>query len=635
MICPTTVATGVTTPSPTDSLARSSLAHPSRAFEPQFAHAHCGSARATAPGDLFEMIPPSRAIIRTRAPILIHPRPSNGSNAQTTGSPRFLASGDSSHRMEGADRERTEAGFKVRTPVDEARRILQEALEGSGDADSDDVPCGTVDVDVDRADGRVLAAPVASARDVPHYRRAAMDGYAVRAADTFGASDRSPEVLRITEPAVSSDDEHATADRIEPGTAARVHTGSALPEGANAVVVIERVTELESAGELEVGDAVAEGENVAPVGEDVERASTCTTPATGPTVRSGTPAIGGLRPRRGGPAAPGGRRADGRGTRRGRPRSRRGRRNQRAHRLAAGPALGRSSHRPRRGHRRSRVASRGDPAGSDEGRDRHDRRLLGRRARPPPGSDRRSGERCSSTASGSNPATPSVSESSRTLPCSRCRATPSPARQRRPVPPTDPALARGDDGRSPSNTRATLERKIPSEPGGAGRSRGFGSRRATRTRVIGSVTNPSTRRFRRARAVRVLSSVALADGCWVVVDDDREGIPAGETVAVENWEPNVIRDADEERDHTAEAPLCGASTCRDATARGRPSRSADGPSPKRLPNCVSQRVHAGDVLVRAVANAVRHVREADIFLGSAQPTLLPRPAWPTCSGESE
>ncbi|MGQ3411355.1 molybdopterin molybdotransferase MoeA [Natrinema sp. LN54] len=170
--------------------------------------------------------------------------------------------------MEGADRERTEAGFKVRTPVDEARRILRDAVEGSGDADAD-VPCGTETVDVDRADGRVLAAPVTSARDVPHYERAAMDGYAVRAADTFGASDRSPEVLRIAEPAEAGG-EHATADRIDPGTAARVHTGSALPEGADGVVMIERVTELESAGELEVEDAIAEGENVAPVGEDIE-----------------------------------------------------------------------------------------------------------------------------------------------------------------------------------------------------------------------------------------------------------------------------------------------------------------------------------------------------------------------------
>ena len=171
--------------------------------------------------------------------------------------------------MEGADSERREAGFKVRTPVDEARRILEAAVaersEGDEAEDADDVPSpiGTETVDVERADGRVLAAPVTAARSVPHYERAAMDGYAVRAEDTFGASDRSPEVLRIAE-GVGDD-----AD-VAPGAAARVHTGSALPEGADAVVMIEHVTELESAGELEVEDAVAAGENVAPIGEDIE-----------------------------------------------------------------------------------------------------------------------------------------------------------------------------------------------------------------------------------------------------------------------------------------------------------------------------------------------------------------------------
>ncbi|RQG93285.1 molybdopterin molybdenumtransferase MoeA [Natrarchaeobius halalkaliphilus] len=172
--------------------------------------------------------------------------------------------------MKGADSERTESGFKVRTSVDEARRTLREAIlaGGGGDGDVEDDRAGspltgTERIDLERADGRVLASPVASARNVPHYRRAAMDGYAVQASDTFGASERSPEVLRITE-GIGGD------ASVDPGTAARVHTGSALPDGADAVVKIERVTELPSAGELEVDDAVAEGENVAPIGEDVE-----------------------------------------------------------------------------------------------------------------------------------------------------------------------------------------------------------------------------------------------------------------------------------------------------------------------------------------------------------------------------
>jgi len=126
----------------------------------------------------------------------------------------------------------------------------------------------TEEVALSSADGRVLAEEVVAARNVPHYPRAAMDGYAVRAEDTFRASDRSPEVLR-------------RADETGPRTAVRVHTGSELPAGADAVVMIEQTDEREAhraserasgeaASEVEIFDAVAEGENVAPVGEDVE-----------------------------------------------------------------------------------------------------------------------------------------------------------------------------------------------------------------------------------------------------------------------------------------------------------------------------------------------------------------------------
>ncbi|QLD90715.1 molybdopterin molybdotransferase MoeA [Natronomonas salina] len=138
-----------------------------------------------------------------------------------------------------------ESGFKERTRVAEARERLL------------DVPPieRAERVSLSAADGRTLAEPVDAARNVPHYPRAAMDGWAVRAEDTFGASDRSPAVLRPAESPAS-------------GAAVRVHTGSELPEGADAVVMVEQTDQV--GRELEVFDAVAEGENVAPVGEDVE-----------------------------------------------------------------------------------------------------------------------------------------------------------------------------------------------------------------------------------------------------------------------------------------------------------------------------------------------------------------------------
>ncbi|RAW46835.1 molybdopterin molybdenumtransferase MoeA [Halorubrum sp. 48-1-W] len=145
--------------------------------------------------------------------------------------------------------DRHEAGFKRRTRVAEARATLLDATEPHDRTET--VPLAD-------ADGRVLAEPIDAPAPVPGYDRAAMDGYAVRAEDTFGASDRSPAVLR------ERDREDGS---IAPGEAVRVHTGSALPDGSDAVVMIEHV---ESVGdEVETFDAVAVGENVGEAGEDV------------------------------------------------------------------------------------------------------------------------------------------------------------------------------------------------------------------------------------------------------------------------------------------------------------------------------------------------------------------------------
>jgi molybdopterin molybdotransferase len=136
-------------------------------------------------------------------------------------------------------------GFKQLTRLDTARERLLKHVSPVERTES---------LPLESADGRVLAEAIDARRNVPHYARAAMDGYAVRAADTFGASERSPAVLQ-------------QAETAGPEAATQVHTGSELPAGADAVVMVERV---ERVGEdLEVLDPVAEGENVAPVGEDV------------------------------------------------------------------------------------------------------------------------------------------------------------------------------------------------------------------------------------------------------------------------------------------------------------------------------------------------------------------------------
>ena len=139
------------------------------------------------------------------------------------------------------------AGFKDRTRVADAREAILSAVTPHD---------RTRRVPLARADGQVVATTLTAPNPVPGYDRAAMDGYAVRAEDTFGASNRSPAVLREGE------------ESVEPGDAVRVHTGSDLPPGADAVVMIDHT---ETADEdLDALDAVAEGENVGPVGEDVE-----------------------------------------------------------------------------------------------------------------------------------------------------------------------------------------------------------------------------------------------------------------------------------------------------------------------------------------------------------------------------
>lgn len=86
------------------------------------------------------------------------------------------------------------------------------------------------------AAGRVLAAPPIAAIDVPPFDRAAMDGYAVRAEDTFGAGRSDPRILRIRETIFTG---QAPTRRVDGGECAEIATGAPMPPGADAVVMVE------------------------------------------------------------------------------------------------------------------------------------------------------------------------------------------------------------------------------------------------------------------------------------------------------------------------------------------------------------------------------------------------------------
>ncbi len=126
-------------------------------------------------------------------------------------------------------------------------------------------PVGVEEVELLKAGGRVLAVVVPAPEAVPAFRRATMDGYTLRAQETFGASPGLPAYLQIMgEVAMGA----VPTMKVGPGEALRLATGAMLPEGADAVVMVEYTGEMPD-GTLEVRRAVAPGENVIQPGEDV------------------------------------------------------------------------------------------------------------------------------------------------------------------------------------------------------------------------------------------------------------------------------------------------------------------------------------------------------------------------------
>jgi molybdopterin molybdotransferase len=112
---------------------------------------------------------------------------------------------------------------------------------------------------------RILAAPLTAPQDLPEFARATVDGYAVAAADTYGATPGLPAFLTLAGEVPMG---QAATFAIGLGEAALVHTGGMIPPGADAVVMIEE-TQRVGADNVEVFRPVAEGQNIVQVGEDI------------------------------------------------------------------------------------------------------------------------------------------------------------------------------------------------------------------------------------------------------------------------------------------------------------------------------------------------------------------------------
>ncbi len=128
-------------------------------------------------------------------------------------------------------------------------------------------PVGTEMARVADALGRVLAEDLKAPADLPHFHRANMDGYAVRAQDTFGASASIPAYLKLVG---SVEMGKAPRGAVRKGQTMRIATGGMLPAGADAVLMLEYTEEL-SDGTVEAHRSVAPWEHVLRIGEDIAR----------------------------------------------------------------------------------------------------------------------------------------------------------------------------------------------------------------------------------------------------------------------------------------------------------------------------------------------------------------------------
>ncbi len=113
--------------------------------------------------------------------------------------------------------------------------------------------------------GRVTAQAIVSPEALPAFPRSTVDGYAVRAGDTYGASDALPAYLTLIGEVPMGEPATMT---VGPGQAILIHTGGMLPGVADAVLMLEH-TQVARPGELEVFKAVGSGENILDAGEDV------------------------------------------------------------------------------------------------------------------------------------------------------------------------------------------------------------------------------------------------------------------------------------------------------------------------------------------------------------------------------
>jgi molybdopterin molybdotransferase len=154
-------------------------------------------------------------------------------------------------------------GFRDRVDVEDVRVLLTQRVQS----------LATEEVDVRQAAGRVLARDIVAEISVPHFDRSAMDGFALRGEETFGASAYNPIDFVLTGEARPG---RSSSGLVSVGHAVRIMTGAPIPPGADAVVMAEAAEErtLEGRRIVRVTEPVPPGRHVGKRGEDLSAGET-------------------------------------------------------------------------------------------------------------------------------------------------------------------------------------------------------------------------------------------------------------------------------------------------------------------------------------------------------------------------
>jgi molybdenum cofactor synthesis domain-containing protein len=151
--------------------------------------------------------------------------------------------------------------FRETIPLDRARALIDGAIRPID---------RTENIALAYADGRVLAADVVAASDVPPFPRAAMDGYAVRATDTTGATRETPKTLTCVEKVFTG---QLAAKHVGARQCIEIATGAPMPAGADAVVMVEE-TETAAGNKVRVFAPVKPLQNIGRQGADIQKGQT-------------------------------------------------------------------------------------------------------------------------------------------------------------------------------------------------------------------------------------------------------------------------------------------------------------------------------------------------------------------------